>query len=62
MPGLLIYELKRANDISLSMKLRGYGKQFPRGITYPIPFNWTDGLMILIITISFYTLYKYASI
>ncbi len=62
LPGLLIHELKRANDISLAMKLRGYGKQFPRGVTYPIPFNRYDGTMILIITIIYYTLNSYASI
>ena len=62
LPGLLIHELKRANDISLAMKLRGYGKQFPRGVTYPIPFNWNDGVMILVITISYYTLHNYVAI
>ena len=36
MPGLLIYQLQRADDIAMAMKLRGYGKQFPRGVTYPI--------------------------
>ena len=51
LPSLLIHELKRANDISLAMKLRGYGKQFPRGVTYPIPFNWNHGIIILLITI-----------
>ena len=62
LPNLLIHELKRANDISLAMKLRGYGKQFPRGVTYPIPFNWNHGVMILVITISYYTLHSYVTI
>ena len=62
LPNLLIHELKRANDISLAMKLRGYGKQFPRGVTYPIPFNWNHGVMILVITISYYTLHNYVTI
>ena len=34
-PGLLIYQLRRADDIGTAMKLRGYGKQFPRGVTNP---------------------------
>ena len=62
LPALLIHELKRANDISLAMKLRGYGKQFPRGVTYPIPFNWYHGVKILIITISYFTLHNYVTI
>ena len=62
LPSLLIHELKRANDISLAMKLRGYGKQFPRGVTYPIPFNWNHVIMILLITISYYTLHNYVTI
>ena len=62
LPALLIHELKRANDISLAMKLRGYGKQFPRGVTYPIPFNWNHGLMILVITICYFTLHNYVTI
>ena len=62
MPGLLIHELKRANDISIAMKLRGYGKQFPRGVTYPIPFNWNHGIMILVITFTYFILHKYVTI
>ena len=59
MPGLLIHELKRANDISIAMKLRGYGNQFPRGVTYPIPFNWNHGIMIFLITFAYFILFKY---
>ena len=62
LPALLIHELKRANDISLAMKLRGYGKLFPRGVTYPIPFNWNHGVMILLITITYYILHNYVKI
>jgi energy-coupling factor transporter transmembrane protein EcfT len=62
MPGLLIHELKRANDISIAMKLRGYGNQFPRGVTYPIPFNWNHGIMIFLITFAYFILFKYATI
>ena len=62
MPGLLIHELKRANDISIAMKLRGYGNQFPRGVTYPIPFNWNHGIMILVITFTYFILHKYVTI
>ena len=62
LPALLIHELKRANDISLAMKLRGYGKLFPRGVTYPIPFNWNHGVMILVITITYYALHNYVTI
>ena len=61
-PGLLIHELKRANDISIAMKLRGYGNQFPRGVTYPIPFNLNHGIMILLITIFYFIIFKYATI
>ena len=61
-PNLLIQELKRADDISLAMNLRGYGKQFPRGVTYPIPFKWNHLIMILIIPITYYILNKYVAI
>ena len=62
MPGLLIHELKRANDITIAIKLRGYGNQFPRGVTYPIPFNWNHGIMILVITFTYFILHKYVTI
>ena len=62
MPSLLIHELKRADDISLAMNLRGYGKQFPRGVTYPIPFKWNHLIMILIIPITYYILNIYVAI
>ena len=39
LPGLMLYQLYLADDIANAMKLRGYGKKFPRGIAHLIDFR-----------------------
>ena len=61
MPGLLIYQLRRSDDVANAMKLRGYGKQIPRGVTYPIPFNGNHLIQIIIISSIYFTVHYYAT-
>ena len=61
MPGLLIYQLRRSDDVATAMKLRGYGKQIPRGVTYPIPFNGNHLIQIIIISSIYFTVHYYAT-
>ena len=60
-PGLLIYQLRRSDDVANAMKLRGYGKQIPRGVTYPIPFKGNHLIQIIIISSIYFTVHYYAT-
>ena len=62
MPGLLIYQLQRADDIAMAMKLRGYGKQFPRGVTYPIISKAVHLIQIILISSVYWAIYTFAKI
>ncbi len=62
MPGLLIHQLRRADDVAMAMKLRGYGKQFPRGVMHPIPFNGDHVLQIVVITFIYWGIHSIASL
>ena len=52
-PGIILRNYKRSEETSKMMQLRGYGKQIPRGIVYPVQFTLNDGLVFLLITLSF---------
>ena len=62
MPGLLIYQLQRADDIAMAMKLRGYGKQFPRGVTYPIISKAVHLIQIILISSVYWAIHTFAKI
>ena len=62
MPGLLIHQLRRADDVAMAMKLRGYGKQYPRGVTYPILFKGLHLFQIFAITLFFWGIHTFAAI
>ena len=62
MPGLLIYQLQRADDIAMAMKLRGYGKQFPRGVTYPIISKAVHLIQIILISFVYWAIHTFAKI
>ena len=49
LPNILLLQLNWADDISLAMKLRGYGTRFPRGVTFPSSFKFIHFIQILII-------------
>ena len=61
MPGLLIYQLRRADDVAIAMKLRGYGKQIPRRVTYPIPFNGNHLTQIIMISSIYFMIHYYVT-
>ncbi len=62
MPGLLIHQLRRADDVATAMKLRGYGKQFPRGVTHPIPFHGDHVFQIAVITFIYWGIHSIAAL
>ena len=60
MPGMLIYQLRRSEDIATAMQLRGYGQKYPRGVTYPIPFGRFHLIQIGVITLGYWIYHQYA--
>ncbi|MEC9437369.1 MAG: energy-coupling factor transporter transmembrane component T [Candidatus Neomarinimicrobiota bacterium] len=62
LPSILVYQLDRSEDISLAMKLRGYGSYFPRKIVDPIYFNITNFLQFVLVTIFFIQLFRFVAI
>jgi len=62
MPGLLIHQLRRADDVAMAMKLRGYGKQFPRGVTYPTIFKAVHLIQIILISSIYWVIHNIATI
>jgi energy-coupling factor transporter transmembrane protein EcfT len=62
MPGLLIHQLRRADDVAMAMKLRGYGKQFPRGVTYPTIFKAIHLIQIIFISSVYWAINTIATI
>jgi len=54
LPGLLLQSLRQADDIALSIKLRGYGNKIPRGIIFPVEFTGLDAVFFLVISLLFY--------
>ncbi len=62
LPSMLIYQLNRSEDISLAMKLRGYGNNFPRRIVEPIYFSHINFMQITLITIFFISIIKFVTI
>ncbi|MED5433993.1 MAG: energy-coupling factor transporter transmembrane component T [Candidatus Neomarinimicrobiota bacterium] len=62
LPSILVYQLDRSEDISLAMKLRGYGSYFPRKIVDPIYFNITNFLQFFLVTIFFIQLFRFVAI
>ena len=62
MPGLLIHQLRRADDVAMAMKLRGYGKQVPRGVTYPTIFKAVHLIQIILISSIYWVIHNIATI
>lgn len=62
MPGLLVHQLRRADDLALAMKLRGYGEQFPRGVTFPIPFEGNHLFQMVIISLFYWGIHYIAAV
>ncbi len=53
LPGLLFQSLRRADEIALSIRLRGYGTVLPRGVADPLEFNTIDGITMFFVTVLF---------
>jgi energy-coupling factor transport system permease protein len=49
LPGMFLYQYRRADDLALVMQVRGYGYRIPRGVANPVPFTYRDGLYLLAI-------------
>ncbi|MEE8335038.1 MAG: energy-coupling factor transporter transmembrane component T, partial [Candidatus Neomarinimicrobiota bacterium] len=62
LPGLLLVNLRRAEDIAAVMQLRGYGLKFPRGVTYPVPFTGLDISKMAGLTLIFWGLNYFAAL
>jgi len=60
MPGMLIHQLRRSEDVATAMQLRGYGQKYPRGVTYPIPFGRFHLIKMGVITLSYWIYHRYA--
>lgn len=62
LPGMIMIQLQKADDISQAMILRGYGKNIPRGVAQPIHFSILHFSAIVIITFLFFTLHNIAQV
>ena len=56
LPNILLLQLHWADDIALAMKLRGFGKRFPRGVTFPSSFKFIHFIQIVFIISSFWAI------
>ncbi|MEE8437809.1 MAG: energy-coupling factor transporter transmembrane component T [Candidatus Neomarinimicrobiota bacterium] len=62
LPGLLLVNLRRAEDIAAVMQLRGYGLKFPRGVTFPVPFTGLDISKMAGLTLIFWGINYFAAL
>lgn len=53
LPGMLMSQLNRADEVAQAMQLRGYGRCFPRGVFNPIMFKNVHLLVLILMTIVF---------
>ena len=61
-PDMVILNLRRVNDLTLAMKLRGYGIFCPRTVYPFIPSNSIDRLILLFVIIGLLGLHTYGEI
>ncbi len=62
LPGMVMIQLQKADDIADAMKLRGYGKLIPRGVGDPTPFTVIHLLIMVFISLSFIFIYSLAQV
>ena len=58
LPSLILYQLYWADEIAIAMKLRGYGKIFPRGVVNPVNFKIIHILQVTLISLAYWVLSK----
>ncbi len=51
LPGIVIQSYRKSEDVADVMIRRGYGKQIPRGMAYPISMTVKDGLLFSVFTV-----------
>ncbi|NOZ03085.1 MAG: hypothetical protein GXO92_00550 [FCB group bacterium] len=49
LPGIVLYNYRKADEMAVVMKLRGFGQIVPRGVAFPVNFSFTDALLMVII-------------
>lgn len=59
LPRLLLYHLRRSENVAAAMYFRGYGRHFPRPIIYPMEFRFGHLLEIIAICFSFIGIHWY---
>jgi len=60
--GLILQSYNKADNIANGMQQRGYGKQIPRGVAFPIPFKIADFLLLFSIFVGFTLMIFYGSL
>ncbi|MFQ6604236.1 MAG: energy-coupling factor transporter transmembrane component T [Fidelibacterota bacterium] len=51
LPGILLHQFTRAEEIARLMVVRGYGKSFPRTVAFPVPWTTGDSMIFVMVTL-----------
>jgi len=62
LPGMVMIQLQKADDVADAMRMRGYGNQIPRGVAGPIPFSLIHFIIMITISLSFILIQSIAQI
>jgi energy-coupling factor transporter transmembrane protein EcfT len=62
LPGMVMIQLHKADDVADAMRMRGYGNQIPRGVAGPIPFSLIHFIIMIAISLSFILIQSIAQI
>ncbi len=62
LPGVIIQNYRKAEETANVMMMRGYGKQIPRGMAFPVNFTLRDGSLMMIVTVFLFGVHSIASI
>jgi energy-coupling factor transporter transmembrane protein EcfT len=62
LPGMILQSYRKAENTTMVMQQRGYGKQIPRGVASPILFKMSDMMLLLIILFGYTLLNKYVTL
>tara|TARA_B100001996_G_scaffold213875_1_gene164269 strand:- start:1169 stop:1891 length:723 start_codon:yes stop_codon:yes gene_type:complete len=61
-PDYIILNLEKSKTVSHVMKMRGYGKSFPRSVYPFISFSYIDCILLIIAFMTFYIFHAYQTI
>jgi energy-coupling factor transporter transmembrane protein EcfT len=62
LPGMILHSYRKAENTASVIQQRGYGKQIPRGVAYPILFKMSDLILLIIILVGYTLLHQYVTI